>query len=368
MFGIDDAILGLGGAVAGVAGGAFGASAASGDREAARQAWEQSVKDYTDIGVPSEEAMRLVTQQYKDTGTWTPELEQAVKLGDSNYGGISTDPNNIAAQKQALTQLQDIGNSGGMTLSDRGQMEQQMGNLQAKERGSREAILQDAQQRGGYGSGAALAAQLSNQQNSSNQAHQDQLGIAAQAQSRALQAIQGAGQLGGQMQQQQFGEAAQKAQAQDAINQWNAQNTQAVQAANAGASNAARQYGAQNTQNVANNNTTTTNQTSQYNAGLPQQRFQDELSVAQGKGNARAGQASNLNTSAQQTANQWAGIGSGVGQAVAAGAQMSNNNDQAQKNRDTYLQGMQNKYSYGTPSDVIGDKNYDDAFKRKGMA
>lgn len=316
--------------------GAIGSGQASSDREAAKNAYDQSVKDYTSIGVPPIEAQQIVMQKYQSSGQWTPELAEAVKLGDSNLLGVSTDTGYTEAQKQALSQLQTIGNSGGMTLSDQAQLEKNQGNINADERGHREAILQDARQRGGYGSGTALAAQLMNQQNASNQAHQTGLDVNAQAQQRALQAIMSAGQLGGQMQEQQFGQQAEKAKAQDAINQWNAQNQQANRNNNIQLQNQAAQYNLGNNQNLSNANVDLTNKQGVYNAALPQQYFNNQLAVTQGKANARAGQATNLNQNAQQTANMWSGIGSSVAQGLGAYGQMQNTNTQNAMNREAY--------------------------------
>src|SRR4051812_27223730 len=112
------------GAIGSIASGAIGGAAAGDARSAATAAYEQSVKDLEQIGIPSIQAQQITMQQYKSAGQWTPELEQAVKLGDSNMVGISTDGQSVAAQKQALSKLMDIGNSGGQTLEDKAQLEQ----------------------------------------------------------------------------------------------------------------------------------------------------------------------------------------------------------------------------------------------------
>lgn len=329
-------LLAAAGVAAPIIGGLFGSSQAAADREAAKAAYEQSVRDYEAIGIPPVEAQQIVMQQYQSEGKWTPELSEAVKLGDSNMGGVSTDSGYTEAQKQALSKLQDIGNSGGMMLSDQSQLEKSMGNINADERGAREAILQDARQRGGYGSGSALAAQLMNQQNSSNQAHQVGLDVNAQAQKRALEAIMGAGNLGTSLREQQFGEKAQQAAAQDAINQWNAANQQSTRNANVAYQNQAAQYNLGNAQDISNKNVDLKNQQEIHNKGLHQQNFNNQMQVTQGKANARAGQANNATQNAQQTANTWAGIGSGVAQGAGAYAQQQNNNQQRELDRAAY--------------------------------
>lgn len=324
------------GGVASLAGAAIGAGAQGAASRASIDAYQQSVKDLEAIGVPTAEAQQLTLEQYKSEGKWTPELEDAVKLGDSNMLGVTTDPAYRASQLKALGSLQDIGDSGGATLSDRATLERTMGNVNAKTRGAREAILQDAQQRGGYGSGTSLAAQLMAQQGGAQDAHQAGLDAAAQAQQRALQAIQGAGQMGGQLREQDFGEQAKKAQAQDAIAQWNAANRQQVTGANTNTRNAAQQYNLANAQNLSNANVDTRNKQQAYNKGTQQTYFQNQLDVAKAKAGARAGQAQAGQQAAGQQAQLWGNIGSAVNQGVTAYGQMKNENDNKQADRDLY--------------------------------
>lgn len=316
------------GAIGSVASGAIGAASSASDRNAAMQAYEQSVKDLEAIGVPSVQAQQITMQQYQSAGKWTPELEQAVKLGDSNMLGISTDGQSVAAQKQALAKLQEIGDSGGQTLEDKAHLERTMGDINASERGRREAILQDANQRGGYGNGTSLVAQLVGDQGAANREHMAGIESEAQSQKRALEAIQGAGQLGGNIRAQDFGEKSQTAQAQDAIARWNAANQQAVQGTNTGYANESAKYNLNNEQNRMNANTDLANKQEVYNKGLYQQEFNDNMAKQGAKANARAGQASNLNNNANQTSQMWGGIGSAVAQGGAAAGQMMNSNEQ----------------------------------------
>lgn len=77
------------------------------------------------------------------------------------------------------------------------------------------------------------------------------------------------GQLAGSMQQNDFNRQLQKANNQDAISRFNAQNQQQVMSNNVGYKNNAQQINAQNQQNVANQNTDLNNQAQQYNLNLP---------------------------------------------------------------------------------------------------
>lgn len=320
------ALGGIGSAV----GGFLGMDAAADDRQQAKDAYNQSVNQYNAIGVPSVAGQQVSLDRYASAGQLDPQQMAAVKLGDSNMLGVSTDPQYRQAQLQALQQLQDIGQNGGMMLSDQAALEKIMGDIRASERGSREAILQDAAQRGGYGGGTALTAQLMNAQHAADLEHQAGLTQAGNAQSRALQAIQSAGQQAGAMQATDFSQKAQQAQAQDTIKAWNAQNQQGVNQYNTGLQNFGQQYNLENKQNIGNANVGLGNQEQMYNKGLQQQEFGNKLQLAQGAANARAGQANNAQTSANNTAQGWANIGAGVGQLGSGLGQYLNQGTQGQ--------------------------------------
>lgn len=324
------------GAAGSIGAGAIGASASAAERENANRLIEQTIKDYEAIGVPPEEARRIALQRYQYQGDYTPESDVAVQLGDSNMVGISTDPAVREAQMKALNSLEDIGSNGGMMLSDRAAYENTMGDLAAQERGRREAILQDAQQRGGYGSGTALAAQLMNQQESARRAQQAGLQIQAEAQRRALDALAQGGSMATNMRTQEFGEKAAAAKAQDEIAQWNAQNSQAIRSGNVAGRNTAQQFNLTNRQNLSNSNTDLANKEETYNKGLGRQVFEDQMALTQGKANARANQASNIQKQADSTANMWGGIGSSVAQAAGTVAANYEDPDQKKKTVTTY--------------------------------
>ena len=339
-------------AVAAIGGGVMGAANSAADRDASRAAYEQSVRDYEAIGIPSAEAQKVALEQYRQAGILTPELEEAILQGQSEMGGISTDPEFKNAQMQALSSLQGIGKSGGLTLDDLAQQEKLMSNISADQKGSREAILQNAQARGGYGSGAALAAQLMEQQAGAGRAHDVGLQTAGNAQKRALDAIAGAGSLGTSLESQYFGEAADKATAQDAINQWNAQNSAATQARNVTSKNTAQATNLTNTQSIQNANVDIRNKQETDNAALLQKQFENQMGLAAGKSNARAGQATNLTTIGNQNAQNWVNAGKGVGNVIASYGQEGQNNNAAAVGPTGSGADMQKRKPY---------KNYEDA-------
>lgn len=282
---------------------------------------EQSIKDYEALGVPTVEAQELAFEKYRSAGKLTPEMEEAIKLGDSNMMGVSLDPTYKTAQIEALNKLKEIGSNGGMTLSDQASYEKMQGNLGAEERGRREAILADTRSKGQMGSGLELAAQLMNQQDSARRAHEGGLNIQAEAQKRALDAIMQSGELGGKIRGQEFGEKSKVAEAQDMIAKWNAENSQAVRGRNTGLRNSAQEFNLKNDQRVLDSNVDLSNQQQQHNKALAQQQFQNQMSLQAGKANSRSNQATNLNNAANATQAAWTKAGQGVAQAGSAYAQ-----------------------------------------------
>jgi len=228
-------------------------------------------------GIPLPILKEYYPELYKQVVTLNPEMETAVKLGPSEMQGIAMDPALRQAQMSALSKLQGIGEAGGRDaqfLSDAARVENDVNtNLQ----GQQGAIQQNMAARGLSGGGSELVARNMAAQQAANRHGQSALDLNAQAQQRALQSIMQAGQLGGQIQGQDFNQASQKAQAADAINRFNTQNQQGVMSANVGAKNQAQQYNATNAQKVSDQNVGIGNQAQQYNLNLAQQQYDNEM-------------------------------------------------------------------------------------------
>ena len=324
------------GAVGALGAGGIGAAVQGGAQSNVNNLIQQSVDQLTKIGVPTAQAQQIALEHYQSSGQLTPQQAQAFKQQGTALNNIQLNPQEKQSQLNALNQLQQIGSNGGMLLSDKAQLAQQMANTNAQAQGANQAVLSNANQRGQLGSGLSLIAQLQNSQNAANQNQQNSLSIAGQAQQRALQALSSAGQLGGQLRGQDYDIAANAAKAQDAINNFNTQNTQNVSNANTSMNNAAQQYNLQNNQNIMNANTSTDNQQQIYNQQLQQQQFQDQMQQAQAAANARSQQASNLLQGGQNQAGQFAAIGSGLAKTgTTIGNYLNNNSNNNTNNQNT---------------------------------
>lgn len=261
-------------------------------------ALRKALGEFDSLQTPDTAQMQVQLQNLVQQGVITPEQAEVYLQSPSAMSGITTDPRFQNAQMDALASLQDLG-EGGMTDMDRAQLAKIAQDEQVQNRGNREAILNSMEARGAGGSGAALMAQLQNAQQSANRQAARDTEVAGQSQQRALAALQSAGQLGGQMQQQSFGQQAQVAGANDAINQFNTQNRQQVANQNVAARNVAQTANLGEKQRVADTNVGTANTQQQYNKQLPQQDFNNQLAKAQGKAGVNAQQAANANAAAQ---------------------------------------------------------------------
>lgn len=144
-----------------------------------------------------------------------------LETGPSAMRGAIADPIAVAAQRAALADLMNR-SKGGLTLEDRAGLQQALDDVAMQERGNREAIMQQARARGGMSSGQTLNALLSGNQNAANAARNTALGIGGQASQRGLQALMAGSSLASNLRGQSFDEAAKRASAEDAINQFNA--------------------------------------------------------------------------------------------------------------------------------------------------
>lgn len=253
-----------------------------GNQAKAANASQSAADQFGNLQLPDISKMQLQLEQLVQQGVLSPEQAQAYLVEQSDMNNIETDPALFKAQMDALGGLQDISSNEGLTAADRAQLGQIQTQEDSAERGAREAILQNAQARGMGGSGIELLQQFQNQQDSATRKSQKDMDVAAMAQNRALQALQSAGSLGGQIQEQQFGQKAQIAQANDAINKFNAQNQQSVGLVNTQAKNAAQAQNLAEKQRVSDANTALRNQQQQYNKNLNQQQFENAYKKAGG--------------------------------------------------------------------------------------
>lgn len=239
--------------------------AAHGQRQEANERTEQAYQEYDGLEMPEFDMSDF-------------DLATLAIQNDSEMGKIAEDPRLRDAQMRSLSKLEEIGGQGGLLAADKALLAKTQRDAASQDRGRREAIVQNAAAKGMGGTGTNLLAQLDSSQAATDRSAQAGLDIAGMAQDRALNAILQAGTLGGQIRGQEFDQNARKAQAQDAINQFNT-----------------GQYN-----NMSQYNTSTKNDQRRYHNDVKQTGFENKWGVAKDKANIRLGQA----TTATNRANQ----------------------------------------------------------------
>ena len=219
-------------------------------------------------------------ENYRSVGQLAPSMERALTLGPSAMEGVSTDPATRAAQMSALTKLMGISEAGGKDAQFMSDYAKLQNDINANLKGNQGAIQQNLATRGLSGGMSELVARQQAAQSAANRQSQAGLDINAQAQQRALQALMSGANLGGQMQQQDFNQQAQIAQAKDLINQFNTRNTQSVLGANVDRTNMAQQSNLQNAQNITNMGVEERNKAQQINRMTPQQMYENRMEQA----------------------------------------------------------------------------------------
>jgi len=290
--------------------GSIGDFLSGGKNKEAREALEAATGEF-EFDIPKEEALDLERIDY--AGDFTPDMLQALTQERSGYADIEMDPRLKAAQLQALGGFQDIVDSEGLTSEDQFRLAQINQDQSSRERGSREAILQNAAQRGIAGSGLELLSQMQNQQDFATRANMQGLGVNAQAQAAKRAALEGLASTGGNIRGQDFGEQSRAADAQDSINRFNTANSQDVSKFNVNNANQGRLRNLDTRQDLSGRNAGIANTQAQFNQGLAGRDSDREFERRKARANTMAGRANLLNDQGKM-------IPGLVGGAVEAGA------------------------------------------------
>jgi len=286
----------------------------------ADQMRQKAIDAFNAIQTPELKDLQVQLNKYVLAGQLSPEAAESELLKSNAFNDIVTDPNLEGAQKKALSSMQNVADSGGLTAIDKAQLNDiQIGQNQAN-RSQNEATMQQAQQRGMGGSDINTVNQLMNEQGNADRASNAGLTVAAQAQARALQAMQAAGKQAGDIRTQDYGEAEKKAQSANAIDLFNKQTLNATDLYNVDAANKAQAANLAAKQAINDSNTNTTNQNAIYNSQQVQQRFNDQAQKAQGVAGTYNNWANDANTAAATDKAADVGFTTGLMKAGATGA------------------------------------------------
>lgn len=209
--------------------------------------------------------------EYKETGFIPYEfqgelqadfLEDAKQLDDTTYKEIKTNPIYDQYTQDALRGLEEQATQG-LTARDRADLAQLESDVNRQNAGRIGAIRQNMDARGLGGGGQDIVMQMQAAQDATDRQALAALEKAAQAQTNRQNATTQLGNMAAGLQSQQFNQEAQKAAAQDAINQFNVNNTNQRQVYNNTLANQVNQQNWNARQNVADANTEGRNQHNQ---------------------------------------------------------------------------------------------------------
>ena len=168
-------------------------------------------------GGEADKARALIEQAVAEYGPEAYGIIERELGGPSALAGLSAEqlaPEAVAAQRNALRQLQQVSEKG-YTPEEEAALRQIQAETAATAASNRAATQEAFARRGISGGGAERVAAFQGAQAASNRAAQQGLDVAANAQRRAFQAMQAQGQFGTSMRQQAYGEAERRAQAED---------------------------------------------------------------------------------------------------------------------------------------------------------
>jgi hypothetical protein len=303
---------------------------------AQQAAAEAALRTFQGVPIPSVEEQKIILQNPDLMGQYTPEQVQAMQLMSSGMENVHADQATVDAQNEALQGIGEVA-KGGYTEADKSTARQIQETVSQDAQARKKAILDSMAQRGMLGSGMELAAQLQSDQQSAEQMSKGGEGLTQQAQARALQALGQQGTLSANMRSQQFNEGTAKAQAQDAINQFNVNNAQNIANQNVGQRNQAQLLNLNQKQNLENQRAALANQQHMYNKQLLQTQFANRTGQANQIAGAQQTVGAAQNAASQAQAGMIQGIGGALSNAVGGYGGMVNDNEQADKNRANAL-------------------------------
>lgn len=288
----------------------------SGD-DSAQKYLQQALAQYQNIQAPSIESEKVSgLPQESVQGTLTPEEIKAVDQDESAYNNISLDPSSRQAMMNALKGFQTVGDEGGLDANAKLGIQQVLDATNNQSRGEQGAIQQKAQEMGQGGGDFALTQRAIAAQGASNNAATQGLQQAAMAEANREAALAGMANIGSQINASDYSQAANKAAAQNTINATNQGYRNAANTGNVSNNMAGQQFNISNAQAVNAANTTAGQNNAYYNAGLPQQKFNNEIAKANGMAGVNNNQANAANAAA---ANQAAMTGKLLGVAGTIG-------------------------------------------------
>lgn len=271
----------------------------------AERAAEKAAGFINKIEVPTLEEARAQLESLVQQGVLTPEQAQAVLQDASAYSEIQEDPRLRATQIDALNDLSNVVDEGGMDARFRAALYDAGTQQAAESRGANEAIMANARARGIAGSNLESVNRLMAQQAAATRGAAQGVNAAAAAEERRMGALRDQSQLAGSLRDSDYRRASDEAAARDTINRFNTLARQTASNTNVQNANNAQAVNLGERQRIADANTTARNNVASELRELDFRKRQAQAQAALGVG---AGQVAD--------AQRGAAAGQGASQAV----------------------------------------------------
>lgn len=294
-----------------VVSGILGGKASKAEQARAQAALDAAYAEIEKVGAPPDLSAAIIIQKLNQAGVLTPEMESNISAGMSELAQHQEATQGRDAQVNAL-QLLSRASKEGLGATERADLNKLRTQAAQDAEARRQQLLQNMQARGIAGSGAELASQLAAQQGQYQVASEEGDRMAAQAQQRALQAMQASASTGGQLRGSDLAYAETTKGAADEFKKFDTANQIGVQSRNVGSVNNAQASNLGEKQRIQDTNTDQANAELYRQNEAKRQFWQDKLDLAKTKANALTGQASQYNNNAAAAANRYAGMGSAI--------------------------------------------------------
>lgn len=308
---IGSAVPVIGTGVGAVVGGLLGLFG-GGEDDAAAEAQRKAIEAIQSLDVDDLSKQALL-QQYMTGGKLDPELVEKLNLNADQKMVLTEKPETIAKQTYALNALKQMAQGTGMSAESLAQMQQLTGKLSQDRAAASADVLAKAQARGTLGSGEMLAAQLGASQLGSQEASENAINIAAQAEKARKDALSQYRGLAGEMRTAEFDTMQKNLQNELARQRFLDENSLAAQKANVAQRQRANEYNLQRQQNVSDLNVQAANQEAIRSANLRAElAYKKAMGLSNAYGGSRDFEQKRAEAEAASDDKFWSGLTTGV--------------------------------------------------------
>jgi len=327
-------------------GGLLGNLMGSGDRASAAAAMREALQNANNLQMPDlTRAVNFLQQQ--TGGQLSPEILAKLAEEYSDVPQIQEDMTGRDATINALNDMAQITRTG-MTPQDALMMAKARRDSGAESQARLASIKNDRAQRGLSGGGDELATMLQSAQASDDRASMGMMEAAAAAGNRREQALRDYSSMGSNLREMDLKKESDRVQSERQNREMLMKNAMARQQYNANQRSQSNMFNLMRNQEVQDQNTNRYNEDLNFRMRVaPQQMFQNNVSRTGLINSALGGQANFNMANAQNTAQNWANIGGGVGTGLSGMAQYKNNQQTRADNNANFQQMMGALGNYG---------------------